>query len=140
MGLLPNALPATPHPVDRTETETAATTSPAWSRTGADTLATPASRSAALWAQPRRRTSASVRSVNFAEGNTARCVAASLKANRLCPDPAVMAGASRPEPYRAVPQVKLNAAADPCRAFAPVQLNAFAGNPASGPIHRRTGQ
>ena len=39
------------------DTDTAATTVPAASRTGADTLATPASRSATLCAHPRRRTS-----------------------------------------------------------------------------------
>lgn len=60
------------------ETDTAATTAPRASRTGAETLATPGSRSAALCAQPRLRTSTRVRSVNFAWGSTACCVAASL--------------------------------------------------------------
>jgi hypothetical protein len=60
------------------DTDTAAITVPRPSRTGAETLATPGSRSATLCAQPRLRTSASVRSLNFAVGRTACCVAASL--------------------------------------------------------------
>ena len=40
--------------------ETAATTRPEGARTGADTEATPASRSATLWAHPRRRTALSI--------------------------------------------------------------------------------
>ena len=60
-----------------TDTDTAAITAPRPSRTGADTLATPGSRSPALWAHPRLRTSASDRSVNFAEVSTACCVAVS---------------------------------------------------------------
>src|SRR5690606_25092298 len=44
------------------DTDTAATTLPDESLTGADTLATPGSRSATLCAQPRLRTSSSVRS------------------------------------------------------------------------------
>ncbi len=59
------------------ETETAAITAPRPSRTGAETLATPGSRSAALCAHPRLRTSASVRSVNLAAGSTACWVAGS---------------------------------------------------------------
>jgi hypothetical protein len=73
------------------DTETAATTLPRESFTGADTLATPGSRSPALWAQPRRRTSTSVRSVNFAVGSTVCWVAESLCASStLAPEPAVM--------------------------------------------------
>ena len=49
---------------------TAAITAPRASRTGADTLATPGSRSATLCAQPRRRTSSSVRAVKLADGTT----------------------------------------------------------------------
>lgn len=63
------------------DTDTAAITVPRPSRTGAETLATPGSRSAALWAHPRRRTSASVRSVNLAVGSTACWVAASAYAS-----------------------------------------------------------
>lgn len=64
-------------------------TLPCRSRTGAETLATPASRSAALCAQPRLRTSARARSVNVAPGSTAACVPGSLWAsNTLAPDPA----------------------------------------------------
>src|SRR5207302_7930102 len=48
------------------DTETAASTRPAGPRTGADTVATPGSRSAAVATQPRRRTWASVVAVNFA--------------------------------------------------------------------------
>src|SRR4029077_8371322 len=59
------------------DTDTAAITAPRPSRTGAETLATPASRSAALCAQPRLRTSARARSVNIAAGSTACWVAAS---------------------------------------------------------------
>src|SRR5262249_37778548 len=73
------------------DTEIAAMTTPRLSRTGADTLATPGSRSATLCAQPRRRTSANARSVNLAVGSTACCVAASLYASStLAPDPAVI--------------------------------------------------
>ena len=46
--------------------DTAATTRPDGPRTGADTDATPASRSATLWAQPRRRTPDSAVAVNAA--------------------------------------------------------------------------
>ena len=73
------------------DTDTAAITAPRPSRTGAETLATPGSRSAALCAHPRLRTSASVRSVNFAAGYTACWVLASAKASStLAPDPAVI--------------------------------------------------
>jgi hypothetical protein len=46
--------------------DSAATTAPLPARTGADTDATPASRWPTDWAQPRRRTSTNVRSVNLA--------------------------------------------------------------------------
>ncbi|AMC43229.1 Uncharacterised protein [Mycobacterium tuberculosis] len=69
----------------------AAITTPRPSRTGADTLATPGSRSATLCAQPRRHTSASARALNTAFGNTAAWVAASVWAsNTLAPEPAVI--------------------------------------------------
>ena len=48
------------------EMETAATTRPEGPRTGAETEATPNSRSLTLWAQPRRRTPDKVVAVNFA--------------------------------------------------------------------------
>ena len=48
------------------ETDTEATTFPEAERIGADTEATPGSRSPTLWAQPRRRTADSVAAVNFA--------------------------------------------------------------------------
>src|SRR5579863_1679225 len=63
------------------ETETAATTRPPGPRTGADTDATPASRSATLAAQPRRRTWASAAAVNLAVRRvlqTAKFTAAAL--------------------------------------------------------------
>jgi hypothetical protein len=73
------------------DTDTAATTWPELSLTGAETLATPGSRSATLWAQPRRLTSRSVRSPNTASLSTARWVAWSDQAARtLAPEPAVM--------------------------------------------------
>ncbi len=73
------------------DTDTAAITAPRPSRTGAETLATPGSRSAALCAQPRLRTSASVRSVNLAAGSTACWVAGSAYASStLAPEPAVI--------------------------------------------------
>jgi hypothetical protein len=73
------------------ETETAATTWPALSLTGAETLATPGSRSATLCAQPLLLTSRSVRSPNTASARTARWVAGSdHAASTLAPEPAVM--------------------------------------------------
>ena len=60
------------------DTETAAITAPAAVAHRRRDTRHPGSRSAALCAQPRLRTSASVRSVNFAVGSTACCVAASL--------------------------------------------------------------
>ncbi len=73
------------------DTDMAAVTTQRPLRTGTDTLATPDSCSATLCAQPRRRTSASVRSVNFTVGSTASLVVASLWAsNTLAPEPAVI--------------------------------------------------
>ena len=54
------------------EIETAPSTAPVASRTGADSEATPGSRSATLCAQPRRRTSSSVRAVKLADGQQRR--------------------------------------------------------------------
>ena len=71
----------------------------------AETLATPGSRSAALCAQPRLRTSASARSVNFAAGSTACCVPHRRRPAAPWPRtrPSSVA-ACRPAPYREVRQ------------------------------------
>ena len=66
-GLTGDALDRAP------EMETAATTRPDGPRTGADTEATPNSRSLTLWAQPRRRTPDKVVAVNFAPWSP-RCI------------------------------------------------------------------
>jgi len=73
------------------DTDTAATTLPPASRTGAETLATPDSRSATLCAHPRRRTSTRARSLNRASASSERCTAGSdHAASTLAPDPAVI--------------------------------------------------
>src|SRR5271165_36661 len=73
------------------DTETAAMTRPPGPRTGADTEATPGSRSAAVAAQPRLRTWASVVAVNLAPRNP-RCMRPpSSQASRTwAADPAVI--------------------------------------------------
>ena len=112
------------------DTDTAAITAPRPSRTGAETLATPGSRSAALCAQPRLRTSASVRSVNFAVGNTACCAAASAYASStLAPEPAVI-GSLRADRHRIAKPGRWfqGRYADARRAFATVELDALAGD------------
>jgi hypothetical protein len=69
-------------------TLSAATTRPSRARTGADTEATPGSRSATDCAQPRRRTSDSVRGGNAAERTSGSCGA---QASSTCAaDPAVI--------------------------------------------------
>src|ERR1700751_2399540 len=70
------------------DTETAARTRPPGPRTGADTDATPGSRSAAVAAQPRLRTWASVVAVNLAPRRP-RCI-------RPPPPPPSTARAARP--------------------------------------------
>src|SRR3954454_14459172 len=78
------------------ETDTAATTDPSAANTGADTDATPGSRSATLSAQPRRRTVVNVEAENFA-ALTSRSVSsgASHASSTCAADPAVM-GSSAP--------------------------------------------
>ena len=73
------------------EMDSAATTSPVPSRTGADTDATPASRCPTDWAQPRRRTSTKLRSVNLACDSTDERTGSSMsQAHRTwAPEPAV---------------------------------------------------
>src|SRR6266566_3244556 len=73
------------------ETDTAATILPAGPRTGADTDATPASRSATLAAHPRLRTWASVAALNLA-ARRPRCIrSGSSQASSACAaEPAVM--------------------------------------------------
>lgn len=77
------------------DTEIAARTLPPVPRTGADTEATPASRSAALAAQPRRRTAASVAAVNFAP-RSPRCMrsASSQASSTWAAEPAVIGSAA----------------------------------------------
>ena len=78
------------------ETETAPSTAPEPSRTGADSDATPGSRSAMLCAQPRRRTSSSVRAVKLAEGSRRVTSSAGVKASSAwAAEPAVI-GSRRP--------------------------------------------
>lgn len=64
--------------------ETAATTRPPAPRTGADTEATPASRSATLCAQPRRRTPDRAVAVNFAPCNPRCNRSGSSQASNIC--------------------------------------------------------
>lgn len=116
----------------------AAITTPRPSRTGADTLATPGSRSATLCAQPRRHTSASARALNTAFGNTAAWVAASVWASNAgararghrqpCPDRDRIAKA------RSWFQC---GHADPRRSLAAIYLHAFAGGVAQLRQYRR---
>ena len=80
------------------DTEMAASTRarpPLRPRTGAETDATPASRSAALAAQPRRRTPASVVAVNFAP-RSPRCIRSpsSQASSTWAADPAVIGSAA----------------------------------------------
>jgi putative transcriptional regulator len=73
------------------EIETAPSTVPDACRTGADRDATPGSRSAMLWAHPRRRTSSSVRAVKLADGSRRVTSSDGAKASRAwAADPAVM--------------------------------------------------
>ncbi len=71
--------------------DTAPITLPVAFRTGADSEATPGSRSATLWAHPRRRTSSSVRAVKLALGSSRLTSSTGVKASSACAaDPAVM--------------------------------------------------
>src|SRR5689334_627363 len=77
------------------DTETAAITRPPGPRTGADTEATPGSRSAAVAAQPRRRTWASVVAVNLAPRSPRDIRAPSSQASRTwAAEPAVIGSAA----------------------------------------------
>ena len=110
------------------EIEIAATTSPAGERTGADTEATPASRCATDCAQPRRRTSASPRSVNSASATRRRVRPG--RATRTAPAPRSRPSAEavrRAAPSCASPEW-LSAAATHTRivAVAAVELRALA--------------
>src|SRR4051794_14450851 len=72
-------------------TLTAATTLPPGPRTGAETEATPASRSATLWAQPRRRTPARIVAVKRACRSPRCSRSGSSQASRIwAADPAPM--------------------------------------------------
>ena len=110
------------------EIETAPSTAPAPSRTGADSEATPGSRSATLCAQPRRRTSSSVRAVKLAAGSSRVTSSAGVKASRACAaepgghrqpgadrdgvaQPAGALGGGDADPRGAVPDVELGALA-----------------------------
>ena len=112
---------------------------PPASRTGADTLATPDSRSATLCAQPRRRTSTSARSVNRASGSRERCTAGSAHAaSTLAP------GARGHRQPRADRHGVAQAAggfgrgdADALGAVAAVELHALAGDVAQPGQHGR---
>jgi hypothetical protein len=76
------------------ETDTAATTRPLDPRTGAETEATPASRSATDPAHPRLRTPASVCAVNLAPRSRRCMTSPSSQASRTCAaDPAVIGSA-----------------------------------------------
>src|SRR6478735_10002806 len=77
------------------DTETAARIRPPGPRTGADTEATPGSRSAAVAAQPRRRTWASVVAVNLAPRSPRDIRAPSSQASRTwAAEPAVIGSAA----------------------------------------------
>ena len=66
------------------ETETAAMTLPAGERTGAETEATPASRSPTDWAQPRRRTVLSATAEKLALASPALIRSGSSQASSTC--------------------------------------------------------
>ena len=74
----------------------AAITRPVRSRIGAETLATPASRSATLCAQPRRRTSASVRPVNLERGSSGMTASGGSQASRICAAEPAVIGSTEP--------------------------------------------
>lgn len=116
----------------------AAITTPRPSRTGADTLATPGSRSATLCAQPRRHTSASARALNTALairplGWRRRCGPATL----WRPSPRSSATVPRPGPYREGPQLVPMRPRRPATFLAAIYLHAFAGGVAQLRQYRR---
>jgi len=116
----------TAHPVDRTGHDTAAITDAAAVAHGAETLATPGSRSAALCAQPRRRTSARVRSVNFGRRQHGLLVCVAEGQQTLAPVPAVIGSRALSARYREARQGVPMRDADPAGALASVQLHALA--------------
>ena len=97
---------------------------------GADTLATPASRSATLCAQPRRRTSTRTRSENVASDRTARITPGRLQAaSTLAPEPAVIGSRAPTGTVSRSPDGGSAAGdADAQDAVAPVELHALAGD------------
>ena len=116
----------------------AASTLPPAPRTGAETEATPGSRSAALAAQPRRRTPASVVAVNLAP-RSPRCIRSpSSQASSTCAaEPAVIGSAAPTGTVSRSPLARSAAATQtrtsPCR---PVELRALPGEVAQLDQHR----
>ncbi len=117
----------------------AAITRPVRSRIGADTLATPASRSATLCDQPRRRTSARVRPVNLHRGSNGITASGGSHARRIwAAEPAVI-GKHRAHWHR-VPQTAhplRRRDTHPLIGPAQVKLRALAGRVAQRREHRR---
>ena len=120
------------------DTEMAATTCPDRSRTGADTDATPASRWATLYAQPRRRTSASARGPKRAAGRL--LVLARPRREHLRPRARRHRQPGAERDRGAQPGGPLRGRhADPLVAVAPVELGALAAAVAQPGQHRPRG-
>ena len=119
------------------EIETAATTLPDGARTGADTEATPGSRSPMLWAQPRRRTA------DEGRRREARALQTTVQPVRLLPREQDLRRGAGPHRQRGAHGDGVAQAhralrrgdADPLVALAAVQLGALAGVVPQGDEH-----
>ena len=123
------------------EIDTAATTLPDGARTGADTEATPGSRSPMLWAQPRRRTAERVVAVKRAPCRPRCSRSGSSHASRICAaEPARIVSAEPDGDGVAQAHGALGRGdADPLVALAAVELGRLAGVVAQRDEHRARG-